>query len=1164
LPSRYGIKHLISNVFRPVAIQQQLQSDALNKLQLLSNSDIFWDEISQIEPIEPKEEWVYDLTIGETHNFIANGIIIHNSNFGDSVRFVMGEIALKALRARKVKDLIHTGAKSAEVTLNFDGDEKIEVKRAIREDGKILYKLNGKKTTRSMILDFMKKYNLDESGRNIIAQGEVARIINVNGKDRRQIIDAVAGISDFEQKKKESMRELGTVEERIKDANLVLGERQAFLKELEMEKESAIRYKGARTNLKNSKGTVLKMESERLTKELESARSLEEKIKFNVENKETDLAELEQSIAAKEKERHGTSRLLQEKQQTSSLVRKIEELKASLSSKSQLIADREELVAKGKNEFESISKEIELGANELHELEEQMEKIKNDIKELEPKVSDQQAIVNAEIETLRNTFNNLSDGLAKLKERSIALKADIKSKQEIVQIKKEEASRITGSVGEDIQDPTKEIERLRAAANDLSEQIEDSFKRTKEINVEIGELDKKMLDLKEQASIYKIRASPHLTNPALQLISSMKEKNAHGIHGTVADLIQFDPQYAHAVEAAAGGRLLYVVVDDMGVATGVIDKLKSAKAGRATFIPMMEVRTSRPMEMNGFSSILDVVKCNSNVRRAMEYVFGETLLVDSTKDAKEIGIGKCRIVTLDGEIFERSGIVSGGRASSSILGGNQLKKLESQIAQVKSTKDSLISELYSLRESESQSRARKSEFEIQIKTHEMELKAQSDEAEKRQSLLKTKSEIVSQIEKTIENIRSKENEYTAAQDEISKTSVRISEIKEKLDSETKRFEAESIATNKKQKDLASLLSSARATYEGKINEHEIRKREIREKEARAKEIEKERKDSLAKITELKRQMNNEQDELSALEEKVSGYSKEIEALFAKIKSFEEDLQLLGKQRGEKRIELDKFNKDLNQLEVKKATVSTRLEDVASEFSDFGEFEFQEEMKKDELMKIVKESEQIIASMPNVNMAAIEMYEKKKGEIEGVEEKIEMLGLERKAILEMISEIEQHKKDAFFKTFFEVSENFKKMFTYLSIGDGYLYLDKPNDPFESGLFIKLKRKGKDGKIHEHSIDSLSGGENSLVALMFIFAMQFFKPAPFYILDEIDAALDKENSKNLAQLISNMAKNTQFILVSHNDIVMATADSVLGVTRVAGVSKLVGVKLESKAG
>lgn len=159
---------------------------------------------------------------------------------------------------------------------------------------------------------------------------------------------------------------------------------------------------------------------------------------------------------------------------------------------------------------------------------------------------------------------------------------------------------------------------------------------------------------------------------------------------------------------------------------------------------------------------------------------------------------------------------------------------------------------------------------------------------------------------------------------------------------------------------------------------------------------------------------------------------------------------------------------------------------------------------------------------------------------------------------MIAEIEEHKKEAFFDTFQAVSDNFSGMFRHINIGDGHLYLDKPATPFESGLFIKIRKSNRD-----YSLDALSGGEKTLVALMFIFALQFFKPAPFYILDEVDAALDKPNSRNLADLISRMTGDSQFIVVSHNDTVMSSADSVVGVAKVGTASRLVGVKLKQVA-
>jgi len=1080
------------------------------------------------------------------------------SNFGDSIRFVLGEISLKSLRAKKVRDLIHSGAKTAEVTLNFDGDAQIEVKRVIREDGKILYRLNGKKTTRNAILDVVRKYNLDESGRNIIAQGEVSRIIHMGGKERRTIIDSVAGISDFESKKKEALSELETVENRIKDASLVLGERQAFLAELGRERESAIKYLDAKKKLNSSKGTLLKTELNRLDKDLQGVAQLDEKLAFNIKSKETDLAEIEKKISDIESKRYQVSRELQEKQQTSSLVRKIEELKASVGSKSQMSQEKEQNLKKKDEEFESLEKEIEIAAHEIKDLDLRMRGAKDELKLLEAAAGAFPSDVRtSELDLLRKTIEQTTAFLQEIREKTAVLRTEMDSGQQIISMKKEEIQRMGAPEETEEDEPKKEMDSLRLRASNLAQEIDDSFKRTKEINTEIAELDRKMLELKEAASIHKVRASPHLTNPALAFISSVRTKDGLGIHGTVAELIQFDPKFAHAVEACGGARLLYVVVDDVDVATKMIDRLKKAKAGRATFIPVADVKTNQIKEMNGFSSVLEVVNYPVHLRRAMEYVFGDTILVDSIADAKRMGLGKNRMVTLEGEIFERTGIVSGGRNESSILSNNQLQKIESELSAVKSAKDSMIQELYAIRESESASRAKKSETEISIRTIEIEMRQKTEQLERQKESIARKKSMENEIVQLENNSKLKSKELLQLQSEIQSTQMKIGEMTGRAELASKKLESESEEQDRKKAELLSKLSSLRATQEGMIKEMEIRKRDLREKESRCKEIEKTRKEDSARINELKRQVVGEKEEVARLEEKVSGFSKEIEQFFERIKNYEKELQEMGKQRGEKRIEFDKLNRDLGQLAVRKATVATRLEDVRAEFESYREFEFLEGVKKDDLIRMISEAESIISSMPSVNTAAIEMYDKKKAEIEGVEGKISTLGEERRAILEMIAEIEQHKNDAFFKTFYSVSDNFVKMFSYLNIGDGFLYMDKPNEPFESGLYIKIKRGNK-----EHSIDSLSGGENSLVALMFIFALQFFKPAPFYILDEVDAALDKENSKNLAQLISRMASDTQFILVSHNDIVMSTADSVLGVAKAGGVSKIVGVKLEQK--
>ncbi|MBI5046527.1 AAA family ATPase, partial [Candidatus Micrarchaeota archaeon] len=503
------------------------------------------------------------------------------------------------------------------------------------------------------------------------------------------------------------------------------------------------------------------------------------------------------------------------------------------------------------------------------------------------------------------------------------------------------------------------------------------------------------------------------------------------------------------------------------------------------------------------------------------------------------------------------GIVSGGRTESGILSGNQLKKIESEIADVKSQKDSLLSELYSIRDQESKIRAEKAQLELKAKTFELEMRMSEEKKKESEHLVKRKEQLELEIQAIHSFIKSKTSDKDALEKSILDQDKQIVKLQQLLKDTEEKLQSSAVETTRELVELNSSISSLRATIEGKKKELELHLKEIKEKTDHLHEVKKEHSDAKHAIEEATKALIDEKKDLVEIEEKIASTSKSIEKLFEQLKAHEQTFGELGKKMGHVRLEIDRINKEINQITIKKATTSTHLEDLKAEILNYKEFEFLE-LKKEELSKMISESERILSGLGNVNLAAIDMYDKKKVEIDEVQEKIDRLNIEREAIQAMIREIDERKKESFFETFQAVSDNFSKMFKYIEVGEGHLYLDKPSEPFESGLFIKLRRNNK-----EYALDALSGGEKTLVAMMFIFALQFFKPAPFYILDEVDAALDKHNSKNLADLVNQMAKDSQFILVSHNDTVMSNADSVIGVAKTGGISKLVGVKLTQVA-
>ncbi len=1158
-PSRLGVTNLVDNLFKPMLSESQIISESFQKLKCMSESNIFWDEIVSIEKVDNKEQWVYDLSVEDHHNFIANNIFVHNSNIVDGIRFSLGETSLKSIRAKNVKNLIFSDSHAAEVTILLEEKDgqgrKYEIRRAIRSDGKILYRLNKKRATRTSIIELLKTCNIDESGRNIIAQGKVQGIVEMSGKERRQIIESVAGISDFEKKKEDALRELDHVQTRIREASIVMGERSAYLNELGREKEIAIRYNASKSNLRNAKGTVLKVEIEKLDGQLERTFEHTAKITLTIKQKSELIEESNHKISELESKRSGVSDKLRAKQQNAELIRNIEKLKASAESKNQLLEDREiqlEEVDKAKKllgkELAEDSKEIDTLLKEVSELEQDFAKIAPTIQETDVGTNIRE--MNSALEKKHAQFLELKDELA-------SVDSSIKTKQEVIKLKKEQLSELEDSLKsfKGIDFSNREA-ALKSRLSELSQEIDDLFDQEKKSNTDIAELDRKVLSVREKIAQFKAQSAPSAANSGLFYIDEMRKSNmVRGIYGTLADLITFDSKYAAAVEAALGPRLFYLVVKDVDTASHIISNLKKLGKGRATFIPLDKIESRRVDRKENL--ILNYLSYEPAVIKAIEFACSDTLLVNDIEEAKKLGIGKRRMVTLDGELFETSGLISGGKLRSSALASVQVRKHEEELESIKEERKKIMDGLENLREEGNLKRKESAEVSIDLKSLEIERRNFDDSIKKMEDVKSQIKELTSKISSLESEISKHSREKSELEESLSAVVKETESLKSQITSEEEKSAERYELITKKKTDAASRFSSLKATIEGKKNELELRKSEYKKKVEEEKILSSKVNELVLAMKNLKKERESLSKQLVEEEQKVKQFSKEMEELFTQMKKLEDNLRVLGEERGKINLEIDRLEKDLNQEKIIEATLKTRIVDFKSEFEGYTNIEFLS-LSEEELKKMIKEAEAVLNSIQSVNLAAIELYEKKKQELDEIDRSISKLSDERKAILNMIDEIELRKKEAFFETYDAVNDNFVKMVKYIGMDDGFLYLDKQNTPFESGLYMKIKRHGR-----EISVDSLSGGESSLVALAFIFAIQFFKPSPFYILDEVDAALDKQNSKSLIRLVKEISKSSQFILVSHNDNVIEGADAIIGVTKVDGISKVVGVNLQSIA-
>ena len=298
-------------------------------------------------------------------------------------------------------------------------------------------------------------------------------------------------------------------------------------------------------------------------------------------------------------------------------------------------------------------------------------------------------------------------------------------------------------------------------------------------------------------------------------------------------------------------------------------------------------------------------------------------------------------------------------------------------------------------------------------------------------------------------------------------------------------------------------------------------------------------------------------EITQLEDEFALKEEEIRELMRKSKVVEEKIRQLSKEEAALKESISKLEKALAKVDVEMAEVSTRLSSLKEELAkyEYVIIEGDEATLSEELRRLEKE----LAEMGNINFAAKELYYRVYDEVGEIKEKLEKLKVEKDKIIELMAEIDEKKKYSFMSYFNAVNRHFKSLSAHIrGFGEAYLELENKEEPLEGGLTIKVIREGK-----EIPLESLSGGEQTLLALMFIFALQFAKPSPIYVLDEIDAALDKLNAQRMGELIKSLSRKSQFIVISHNDITISHADAAIGISKVQSTSKAVHLDVKALA-
>ena len=1090
------------------------------------------------------------------------------SNVTDGIRFALGEGSLKALRAKKVSELINTSCKFAEVTLYIDGERQFEIRRGIMVKGndvKTLYRLNGKRTTRTLVMEELRPYGLETGTHNIIAQGQVQKIVEMSSKERRGIIDGTAGISEFDAKKDEAMGELAKVDAKITEANVVLGERQGALSELEKQKDEALSFISAQENFKRSMASIATTEHAKLNKSYTDVVQKHIAIKSECDELDKQSSVLSGRASELISQQKAVTEKIGSSNSREAAMQEIASLKEAISSDTATLSGQKKESERLETFLKTISSQADAAKKQQKDasassksLSEQISKLSSQIAELEKKTTSG----NIQAEEIASRLESLMAKIVSLREQKATADSSMKSAEKMLEMKRQEKERLTEAMGNISEDKfSGESSTLKKEVLSLQASLDSLFEKERELNHRIPDLDRRVLSAKEKAATLRASISPSAQSMALRAVEEMKQNGMKGIYGPVSSLVSCDPKYSIAVEASAGQRLSYVVVDGMNTAIKCIEKLKEQKSGRCTFIPLDIPRNQQPDKGEKPSGclgrLIDYVDFNSAYSQAMEYVFSDTLLFDNVQNAKKAGVGKARMVSLEGELIEKSGIITGGSQKGSLLSKSALDKVVAEAETIQKEKEELYAQLYSIREEMNTRRREKAEAEVKLKGLEIEMKTTEEKRASHKKTIETMKEIEQEMRANEQETARLKKSISSFEADIASVASEHESLKSRLSSEQEKAKQADSESNKKLTSLHAERSSLDAKLQAKNTDFERLSSLFSEKEKEADEAKGQLSECKKSVASLQKSISDNTKLRTEKEEKLSEISASSSKLMNRLKEIDAQIAEISQQMGKLKNELDRKSREMTDLEIKRQTTEQRLADLKATLEQYSGVPTIDATKQ-ELEELAAKSRATMDGLPTVNLKAPELYEQKKSDIEEIKTRVASLDSEKNAVFHMMDEIEAKKRAIFISTFTAVNDNFKRLFSYVFKGEGTLLLENPSSPFESGLLVKVRDEG-----HDKYLDSMSGGEKSLIALIFIFSIQMHKAAPFYILDEADAALDKENSRKLAELIRQLADKTQFLVVTHNDTILSNADVALGVTRTEDGSKIVGVQLTSAA-
>ena len=1147
------------------------------------------------------------------------------SNIIDAVLFALGLARTRGIRAEKLTDLIYNpghedgerveGPREASVEVVLDnadgrlsrsqvataagtddvGDvEEIRVRRRVKrteENYYSYYYLNGRSVNLSDIQDLLAAAGVAPEGYNVVMQGDVTEIINMTAYERRKILDEIAGVAEFDAKKEDAFEELEAVQERIDEAELRIEEKRSRLDRLEDERQAALRYRRLRREKAEYEGYLKASELAEKVDELEELEAELEELESTLESRQRELDErqgrvvrLEEDLADlnAEIERTGEDEQLRVKREIEEIKGEIDRLEGRIETAKEGI---EEAEADRREAFVAIDRKGET----VDELEAEMREVKLEKASIKAEIEDREgrlAELEAELEAVDTEYDELKAELADRKSALETAKDDRNEHQREQDRLLDEARRRSNAIEEaeaDLEERRAELSALEEERTDLEREfekakrnreniagvVEDLAEKRGELADRLDELDDELQAKQAEYAELEARAGESGDSSFGRAVTTILNAGFEGVHGAVAQLGSVGEEYAVACETAAGGRLANVVVDDDVVGQRCIDHLKSRNAGRATVLPMTEMRERRlPSAPSGDGVVgfaYDLVEFDAAYAGVFSYVLGDTLVVEDLETARSY-MGDYRMVTLEGDLVEKSGAMTGGsrkgsRYSFTRGGKGQLERVAKAITALQDDRDSVREELRELEGRLEDARDRRTDAADAVRSIEAELEGLDERRERIEAEIDELEADLEDLEAERESVDERMSEVTA---EIEERTAEIADIEAEIDELEAELADSEIPT----------LTAEIESVEAEIDDREDRLEGL---DGRLNELGLEKRYAEEAIEELHDEIERAQNRKAELEERIEGCREEIDRhegrlaekreavaeLEAELAELKDDREELKAELAEARERRDTARNGVSDVEGELEGIRERAETLEWEIEaleeEVGEYDPEEVPDHDVVVETIELFEADMAALEPVNMLAIEEYEEVRSELEELADGKATLVEEADGIRERIDRYDRRKRATFMDAYEAIDAHFTEIFEELSAGTGELHLEDEAEPFEGGLTMRAQPGDKPIQ----RLDAMSGGEKSLTALAFIFAIQRYNPAPFYALDEIDAFLDAANAERVGRMVDDLAGDAQFVVVSHRSAMLDRSERAIGVTMQGdNVSAVTGIDLSDQ--